>query len=219
MERLSALTRDIEGLSRDIDTLAGELETEEETKKGLEDMIQRAGSADPALQKRLHAAKLAKEAFTKALEVFAASAREDIALAATAVAGDLLASKENYAAISVSEDYRVAPVDSAGKLQPVPAAGGQQLVTLALLAGLNATAATEAPIVMDTPLGRLDTGNRKRVIEWIAKLATGRNQQAVLMVHSGEVGDGDLQKWGVTPGRSYQISETGIYQAVVTEKS
>ena len=219
MQRLTKLSGDIEGLRRDIAECEEGIEREELEKKRLEDKIRRAGSADPALNRRSDAANLAKNAFTKALEIFAEGARADIARSATAVAEDLLASKENYAAITVSEDYKVAPVDSEGKLQPVPSAGGQQLVTLALLAGLNDTAATEAPIVMDTPLGRLDSGNRKRVIEWIAKLAVSRRQQAVLLVHSGEVGEDDLQKWNVTPGRSYQITETGVYQAVLTKRS
>ena len=108
-------------------------------------------------------------------------------------------------------------MDSTGKVQTAPSSGGQQLLTLALIAGLNSTAVHDAPIVMDTPFGRLDVGNRERILHWVNTLVRNKDQQVILMVHSGELTREDLKKWKIAPGRSYAITPGEVHEHTILE--
>lgn len=218
MNRLKTLTEDITRAKTDVDTNAGEIETAEAEANRLSDKILKAGTTNPAIDKRHEAATLAQQAFGVALGTFTVRARQAIAQGATDAFRELLVDVSGYDAIEISDDYRVHPIDKKGERQPAPSAGGQQLLTLSLLAGLNSSAAQEAPIVMDTPLGRIDNPNRKRIIEWVTRLTKERGQQAILMVHSGEVTGKELKSWGITPGRTYTITESDLYEHHITEK-
>ena len=128
-----------------------------------------------------------------------ARSRGNVQRGATAVFKTLV-KDEAYDGIEIDENYLVRPIDSAGKVQTAPSSGGQQLLTLALIAGLNSTAVHDAPIVMDTPFGRLDVGNRERILRWVNRLVRSEDQQVILMFHSGEVNREDLRTWGDRSG-------------------
>jgi DNA sulfur modification protein DndD len=64
------------------------------------------------------------------------------------------------------ETFAVSLLGSHGDLQPgVLSAGERQLTALALLWALARAAGLPLPVVIDTPLGRLDAGHRKHVVE------------------------------------------------------
>lgn len=53
---------------------------------------------------------------------------------------------------------------------------------MAFIGALAACSADEAPMVMDTPFGRLDTGHRDAILDWVS----GFDRQVILFVQSGE---------------------------------
>jgi DNA sulfur modification protein DndD len=107
--------------------------------------------------------------------------------------------------MKIDKNYTVYPVDGDGNRQTSPSAAGQQLLTLALISGLNTAAVHDAPMVIDTPFGKVDLENRERMLKWLQGLVSEKQQQVILLVHSGEVTREDLVKWRITPGRSYHI--------------
>lgn len=159
---------------------------------------------DPRVQRKAMAADLAVEATKRALEEFRESARHRVEIEASKVF-KMLVKEPGYYGIRIDNDYRVTPVDSSGIVLPIPSAGGQQLVTLALVGGLNAAATHQAPIVMDTPAGRVDKRNRERVLHWISEI----NEQAILMVHSGEFTREEIEATGIPIAYAYEIEKTG----------
>lgn len=218
MERLGEIAATIGKLQGQIESAEKERGAKTEEIKKLESKIAKGGTSNPALGKRYRAASFATAAFERSLEQFTQSARTVIADRATAAFRDLV-DVEGYDAIRISEEYRVSAVDRDGNAQPAPSAGGQQLLTLSLLAGLNGAAVHEAPIVMDTPFGRLDRQNRRRIVQWASKLVSEKQQQVVLMVHSGEVTRDDLAEWNVAPGRAYEIQNTDtIYEHTIVPR-
>ena len=68
-----------------------------------------------------------------------------------------------------------------------PSAGGSQIVALSLIAGLRNATGIDAPLIMDSPLMRLDGNNRKAFLEITPKHCS----QYVLLVHDGELSTED----------------------------
>ena len=62
--------------------------------------------------------------------------------------------------------------------------GGKQLVALSLIGALKQAAVRGGPVVLDSPLARLDLEHRANVLKtWVPSLGT----QAILLVQSGEL--------------------------------
>ena len=159
---------------------------------------------DPSVLKKARAARLAADSTRAALEEFREVARTKVEQHASAIFADLV-EEPGYGRISIDGDYRVMPIDDNGAILPIPSAGGQQLLTLALVGGLNAAAVHDAPVVMDTPAGRIDRANRTRILQWL----NGLRQQVILMVHSGEFTPDEIIRSDVAVARAYQIEKTG----------
>lgn len=159
---------------------------------------------DLSVLRKAEAARLAERSTRFALGEFREIARKNVEHHAS-LAFTKLVDQPGYEGISIDSDYMVFPVDEEGAIMPIPSAGGQQLLTLALVGGLNGAAVHDAPIIMDTPAGRIDRVNRRRILRWL----DGLGQQVVLMVHSGEFVPQEIVDSGVKVARAFQIDKTG----------
>jgi DNA sulfur modification protein DndD len=90
--------------------------------------------------------------------------------------------------LRINESYGLEIVDSRGDDVTGRSAGQEQVVALSLIAALNRNARSLAPVVMDTPFGRLDPEHRGNILRFLRSLA----EQVFLLVHGGEVRDEDL---------------------------
>jgi DNA sulfur modification protein DndD len=89
-----------------------------------------------------------------------------------------------YRGLKINENYGLSIVDGSGNTVNQPSAGASQLVALALIDGLNRTGRAVGPIIMDTPLARLDYAHRQNVLNYLPTVSS----QFVVLVHSGEIG-------------------------------
>ena len=94
-----------------------------------------------------------------------------------------LTTEKTYSGLKINNSYGLAILDGAGRVINERSAGAEQVVALALIDGLNKTSGTKAPIVMDTPLGRLDPKHRKNILKYLPDMS----EQVVLLVHEGEI--------------------------------
>lgn len=177
--------------------------------------LKKFAGKNPALTKRSDAAALIVDSFEIALERFSQEALLGVQAGASA-AFSVLDSEGDSTKLILDTDYSLRTEDKQGNFVAT-SAGGQQILTLSFLAGLNKQAAEEAPIVMDTPFGRIDENNRERILNWIKSITSKGQQQVVLLVHSGELKREDLKRWKVVPGRFYEIKKTDEYEHSVQE--
>lgn len=113
-----------------------------------------------------------------------------------------LTTDPSYQGLKIDNNYGLQIIDDHGRIVAERSAGAEQIVALALISGLNRTANREAPIIMDTPLGRLDPRHRENVLRHLPKMS----KQVVLLVHEGELRpDSDLEPIADRIGRMYQI--------------
>jgi DNA sulfur modification protein DndD len=100
-----------------------------------------------------------------------------------------LTTEATYKGLKINENYGLTIVDKDGRDVPQRSAGAEQIVALALIDGLNRTARKSGPIIMDTPLGRLDLKHRENVLKYIPEMA----EQVILLVHEGEIKEADIK--------------------------
>jgi DNA sulfur modification protein DndD len=87
-----------------------------------------------------------------------------------------------YEGLKINDFYGLYIVGGGGSEIPLRSAGAEQIVALSLIDALNGNAVKRGPVIMDTPLGRLDVNHRANVLKYLATMA----DQVVLLVHSGE---------------------------------
>ena len=97
----------------------------------------------------------------------------------------LLSHKKLVSNITVNEKGESRIFDELGKEITVDlSAGEKQMFVTSMIAGLAEVSGFEIPMVVDTPLGRLDGDHRKRILDYWIK--TGR--QVILLSQNKEIG-------------------------------
>lgn len=123
--------------------------------------------------------------FTQGIDVLRNRVRNRVAeLASEAFAR--LTTEHTYRGLQINDNYGLSILDRDRRPVSIRSAGAEQIVALSLIDGLNRTARKTGPIIMDTPLGRLDPKHRKAVLAAVPDMA----EQVVLLVHEGEIDRG-----------------------------
>ena len=120
--------------------------------------------------------------FNRGIEELRDALRTQVEQKAT-LAFSELTTESGYSRLAINESYGLRILDSKGREVRERSAGAEQVVALSLIDGLNRTARKSGPIVMDTPLGRLDPGHRNNVLTYLPAMG----DQIVLLVHQGEI--------------------------------
>jgi DNA sulfur modification protein DndD len=93
-----------------------------------------------------------------------------------------LITEQAFVDLKINDQYGLEIIDDEGREIPDRSMGQEQIVALSLIGGLNRASGKHAPIVMDTPFGRLDLTHRANVLTFIPDLGS----QCLLLVQSGE---------------------------------
>lgn len=107
--------------------------------------------------------------------------------------------------LSISPDtYRLTLFGSDGNsLSPERlSAGERQLLAISILWGLARAAGRPLPLVIDTPLGRLDSTHRRHLIERYFPVAS---HQVILLSTDEEIDEGGLEKLRPAVGQTYRM--------------
>jgi DNA sulfur modification protein DndD len=92
-----------------------------------------------------------------------------------------------------------------GTRELTASAGGSQIVALSLIFSLRNILESKAPILMDTPMARLDTKYRKGLLE----VAPNQGTQFILLVHDGEIDPESALHSLIRPriGKTYKLKK------------
>lgn len=113
-----------------------------------------------------------------------------------------LTTEGTYRGLQINSNYGLHIVDRNGTPVTVRSAGAEQVVAFSLICALNTISNRAAPVVIDTPIARLDTRHRQNILKYLTNLA----EQVVFLVHSGEVDrERDLNSIRDRIGRIYTI--------------
>jgi DNA sulfur modification protein DndD len=149
--------------------------------------------------------------FTKGIDELRLKLKDDVEKHATR-AFKQLSHEKTYSGLKINENYGLSILDQEGRILNERSAGAEQVVALSLIDGLNRTSGTKAPIVMDTPLGRLDPKHRKNILQYLPDMS----EQVVLLVHEGEIdAKRDTEAFASRIGARYMIRRVSATQSII----
>jgi DNA sulfur modification protein DndD len=220
--RVRVLSEQLSGTSVEIDALERNLADARATRtrvvgllEGLEAKRSELKAASNQLSAKLAARpgvdpieKAIQAAATDALDVvgrsfdgFRSAMRQRVESATSDLFKQLTTEKE-YSGVAISEQYQLSVMDQQGRPASVLSAGANQILTMAFIGALAECSVDEAPMVMDTPFGRLDVEHRRSILRWVQSL----NRQVIFFVQSGEFDpERDRQVLEGKIGREYEI--------------
>ena len=98
-----------------------------------------------------------------------------------------------YKGLEISDAWQIFVRYYDGKLLPSdqygPSAGASQIVATAFIAGLNEFSSKTAPVVIDTPLGRLDDIHRENILKYYNKMS---KSQVIILYTPAEISKDNL---------------------------
>lgn len=187
-QEIEELEEEIEGLDRQI----GKKENEESQK---EKRIQSLGGATENEQRLENLKELSDrcaEAMEDVKKDFVKQRKDEVERQASDVFQRLTNKPEVYEGIVLGEDYNLRIKTESG-LRDVetqsPSAGQTQIIAYSFIAGLNNYTAREAPVIIDTPLGRLDPIHKDRLISYYPQFSN----QVVILYQPSELSQGDTE--------------------------
>jgi DNA sulfur modification protein DndD len=148
----------------------------------LQQEIARLPGADRKLSVEVAQYGALERLFLAAIDAFRGRLRDEVEEQASEIF-QRLTTEPDYAGLRINERYGLTIVDSQNRPISERSAGAEQIVALSLIGGLNRSAVREAPVIMDTPFGRLDIGHRENILRFVPSLG----RQVVLFVQSGEL--------------------------------
>lgn len=136
------------------------------------------------IQRRFTLSSKAADAVDRICDVFAADMRQQIRKEAKSIFDTLIWKDSQFQDISISDDYHLEVLDR----WSLPArrelsAGERQVLSLAFISGMSQVTDEEAPLVMDTPFGRLSSQHRENIATHIPEIT----KQLVLLITDEEL--------------------------------
>lgn len=155
------------------------------------------------LQRCLNLADRIYGAVDKMCDVFASDMRQKIQREAKEIFQQLVWKESQFQDVSLSEDYRLEVLDRWG----LPArrelsAGERQVLSLAFITGMAKVAGEEAPLVMDTPFGRLSSAPRESITRHIPEIPA----QVILFVTDEELHSQARENLKSKIGAEYELA-------------
>jgi DNA sulfur modification protein DndD len=168
-------------VNRNIQRSEGQRTVVQGTLERLRVRIRSLPEADKKLATESSVYSALENLFERGIQAFREQVRKDVEVEATRI-HHLLSNESDYDHLQITPQYGLVLVNREGRTIHHRSAGSEQILALSLIGALNRCATREAPVVMDTPFGRLDVGHRANIL----KFAPQFGRQVVLLVQSGE---------------------------------
>ena len=192
------LDEDIGGLKSTIDTLEDDISDLEEEKRELEQTVNSMEAADEEEQRYRTLMKLSDEcadAWEEIRNRYVETQRESVEKHASKIFEELTNKNDVYEGLTISEDYELDVKTISGNRdieEQNPSKGARQIIAYSFIAGLNKFTAREAPVVIDTPIGRLDPEHKENLIDYFPNF----RDQVIILYQPGELDEEDIKQMG-----------------------
>ena len=165
-------------------------------------------------QRRYSIARTASDAIESMSDAFAQEMRASIQAEAEDIFQRLVWKESQFQSVRLNEDYYLDVIDRWGlPARPDLSAGERQVLSLAFITGMSKVTGEEAPLVMDTPFGRLSSAHREAITEHIPEIT----DQLVILVTDEELRDMARENLEPRIGAEYNLrfdQETGCTEIV-----
>lgn len=212
LEEISKLERNRENFNADIQGYIleiGSLQEREskfvkeiaELKKEI-DQARREEKREVLLSTKLDLAQRAADAIAEMYQTFADDMRQKIQEKTKEIFKKLVWKESHFQDIKLGPDFNLEVIDRYGySARPELSAGERQVLSLSFIMAMSRISDEEAPLVMDTPFGRLSSHHRNAITEQLPILA----DQLVLFVTDEELRDEARQNLESRIGAEYRL--------------
>ncbi len=211
-QEIRELTRQREEFGDDLSTnlvdqgrVEADLDTVRARIKELERQIEQAKKSDKRARLLSRKVELAQKAADKIDEVhgtFAINKRLEIEEETRRIFHSLAWKGDHFQDVRLTEDYQLEVIDRYGlPARPELSAGERQVLSLSFITAMAMVAQREAPLIMDTPFGRLSSAHREAITYNLPMLAP----QLVLFVTDEELRDKALDNLKPRIGAEYRL--------------
>ncbi len=209
-EQKQRLVKQLMRVDNDIDDTNKSIEENTKKQRQISQLIAKSqGSQGMLSTTRVECLEKLETVFSKGIEQLRDKLREDVEEYATQTF-KRLTTEETYTGLQINQSYGLSILDHEGRVLNERSAGAEQVVALALINGLSKTSRKKGPIIMDTPLGRLDLKHRSNILQFLPDMS----EQVVLLVHEGEIDPkNDTQVFADRIGVRYEIKRISATQS------
>lgn len=212
LEEIGKLERNRENFQADIQSAMlekGSLQEREdkfakqigELKKEI-DRARREEKREVLLSTKLDLAQRAADAIGEMYQTFADDMREKIQEKTKEIFKKLVWKGSHFQDVKLGPDFNLEVIDRYGySARPELSAGERQVLSLSFIMAMSRISDEEAPLVMDTPFGRLSSHHRNAIAEHLPVLA----DQLVLFVTDEELRDEARQCLESRIGAEYRL--------------
>jgi DNA sulfur modification protein DndD len=147
-------------------------------------------------QSLLDICRKTREAMTDVIDRLVIERRNDVEKLASHAFRELTNNPRLYLGIKISEDYELEVVTIGNVVRKVweqdPSAGASQVIATSFIAALNKYTAREAPVIIDTPIGRLDPFHKNQLVAFYPRIGP----QVIILYQPSELTADDIEKIG-----------------------
>lgn len=198
MRRISTYKVDIGELNAKINRLTEEI-------KSLDKKIARARKEEREerlLGIKLDLAQQAADAINEMHHTFADEMRKKIEAKTKEIFGQLVWKDSHFKDVQLGPDFHLEVIDRYGRpARPELSAGERQVLSLSFIASMAQISDEEAPLVIDTPFGRLSSHHRNSITDNLPELA----DQLILFVTDEELRDQAEENLRPHVGAEYRL--------------
>jgi DNA sulfur modification protein DndD len=151
--------------------------------------------------------------FEEAKDQFRDAMRDKVGGDASELFGKLTSDKD-LKGLRINENYGLTTLGPNDKPMPGRSAGQEQIVAFSLIGALNRNATRRAPIIMDTPLGRLGKKHKANVLANLVDFG----EQVLLLVHDDEVSEDLLNSVRSSIVAEYELHRDDLFRTQIQKR-
>ncbi|MDA8915241.1 AAA family ATPase [Alphaproteobacteria bacterium] len=136
-------------------------------------------SKNSTLLQKVEKAERLRDILKKSITLYRDSMREEVEKRATETFSKLTTEKK-FDRLEINDSYGLKLIIDGVSVNR--SAGAEQIVAMSLIEAINYHGRRTGPMIMDTPVGRLDNKHREKIINYLPKVVT----QLAIFAHSGE---------------------------------
>jgi DNA sulfur modification protein DndD len=214
---LTALKQNLQQAQENLDQLSEDMRTDDRKLHSLEAQVTSQKAEYEREQKKLDDSSPVRavieksERVRKVIEALVPSLFplkvKELAMAMTTVYKQL-AHKDQVAKIEINDDGSTCILGKSGKeISFDRSAGENQIFATALIAGLAKVSGVKAPMVVDTPLGRLDSKHRQNILKfWTDE----KIRQVILLSQDKEIDHGFYKQIANSVSKTYLLEHIDV---------
>lgn len=210
-DKEETLNDEIDELEDEVDDLREEVGALKKERDQLRERIQsQEGASEEAerYQRLSDFAEALGDTFEDIKEKLVSSRRESVERTASEAFKQLTNRPDYYDGLTITDNYELRVRTSGPEggerslAEQNPSAGQTQIIVYSFIAGLSRYTTRNAPVVIDTPIGRLDPEHKRNLINFYDEFS----EQVMILYQPGELGPEDIERMADVTSKHFEIT-------------